>query len=220
MLAPALKGNLDPVWKKIEVDALRAIDAKMGKQGEVNAEISASPAQWFLVRTFPGDDLKALRWLARRRFGVFRPMQQRRIRRAGERLVQGWEPAFPGWLFVLCWDVEKMRSRISTCPGVMGLLCDPASNKAVPIDDDFIDRLRALAWLYDDRAPIHLGQVTVRARRNVRRIGKQQRRTLDKLKKTLKSSGRWDSSTWEAANELAPHERIALLQRTLNAPPL
>lgn len=227
MLAPTPKGNLGPVWKKIEADALQAIDAKMEKQGEVNAEISASPAQWFLVRTYPGDDARALRWLARRRFGAFRPMQQRRLKSAGERLVQGWEPAFPGWVFVLCWDIDKMRPRILSTPGVMGLLCDPATNRPVPIDDDFIERLRELAWIYDERAP-HPGNYTqrraarhvARMRPKTKKIDKRTKKTLQRLKNELKACGKWEPSTWENANTLAPHERIALLQQALNAPSL
>lgn len=223
MLAPNPKGNLGPVWKAVEAEAEKVINARAERQGSITADISASPAQWFLVRSFPGDDARALRWLARRRFGVFQPIQQRRLKKEGERLVQGWEAAFPGWLFVLCWEVDKMRGRITSCPGVMGLLCDPATNRPVPIEDEFMDRLRALAWVYNDRVP-HAHHYASGARHVVRmkpkrnRMPKRTRKALDKLKNELKAAGKWDVSTWATANELAPHERIALLQQALNAP--
>ncbi|MEI9804078.1 MAG: transcription termination/antitermination NusG family protein [Pseudolabrys sp.] len=216
-------GNLSAVWDAISGPAERAIKERVERQNPVDAEISEGPAQWFLIRTFPGDDARALRWLARRRFGAFRPMQQRRDKLTGKS-VQGWEAAFPGWIFVLCWDVNKMHARIMSTPGVMGLLCDPATNKPVPIDDEFIDRVRTLSWVYDDNAPPP-GYVSSRAARSVRRMKPQSKKLpsrtktkLHRLKKALKRQGRWESSTWETANTLAPHERIALLQRTLNAP--
>lgn len=224
MLAKTPAGNLTAGFEKIAKEAETVINGRAERQGSINAEISAAPAQWFLVRTYPGDDARALRWLARRHFGVFQPVQQRRIKKAGDKLVQGYEPAFPGWLFVLCWDIDKMRTRISSCPGVMGLLCDPATNRPVPIDDEFIDRLRSLAWVYNDRAP---HSAHVRSERHIRRmkpkkkkLDKRTKKTLQKLKNGLKTQGKWEPSTWEHANELAPHQRIALLQQALNAPSL
>jgi transcription antitermination factor NusG len=202
------------------------VNARVARQGATDAEVTEGSAFWYLIRAYPGDDAKALGWLARRRFGAFRPMQQRHDRLTGKPL-QGWEPAFPGWIFVLCWDVEKMRTRITSCPGVMELLCDPATNKPVPIDDGFIDRVRALSWVYDENAPDARHHSGMRAERNIKRIkprvakiDKRTRKTLQKLKNALRAQGKWESSTWETANELAPHERIALLQRTLNAPSL
>lgn len=186
--------------------------------------VEGAEAEWYLVRAFPGDDAKALRWLARRRFGVFRPMQQRRLKKAGEKLVQGLEPVFPGWLFVFCWDGRKMRPRIEAAPGVMKMLCYPDSGRPVPIGQGFIDRLRALSWIYDERAP-QAGHAAVMAGRHVRRrmprIGKTARKLMRKaqdLKKELKRHGKFDQSTWDQASALAPAERIRLLQRALQGP--
>jgi transcription antitermination factor NusG len=202
------------------------VNERVERQGQTDAEVTEGEANWYLIRAYPGDDAKALRWLARRRFGAFRPMQQRHDKLTGKAL-QGWEPAFPGWIFVLCWDIGTMRTRITSCPGVMDLLCDPATNKPVPIEDGFVERVRALSWVYDENAPDVRHYSGMRADRNVKRIrprvpkiDKRTRKTLQKLKNALRAQGRWDSSTWESANELAPHQRIALLQRTLNAPSL
>lgn len=226
------KNPLAEAWTILDI--AKAAELKIGEMNSgasTDCEIAVDmPAQWFLVRSFPGDDARALRWLARRRFGAFRAMQQRRLH---GKLVQGWEPVFPGWIFVLCWDIDKMRHRITSTPGVMSILCDPATNRPVPIKEDFIDRLRALSWVYNDQAP-HPGHYTVRATRNVARMTNSKRKIdkralvaarkakkeIKKLKKALKDQGKWEPSTWASANDLAPAERIALLQRTLNAPSL
>ena len=227
MLAKTDKGNMLAIYRKVCQQAEQFINTIVENQSPIEAEITESPAQWYLVRAFPGDDVRAMRWLARRRFGVFQPMQQRHANRNDHRLVQGYEPVFPGWLFVFCWDIGKMRQRIRSTPGVMQILCDPATDKPVPIDEDFIDRLRSLSWVYDENAP-HPRHYAVKAARNVKRIkpprckkiDKRTRITLKKLKNALKAQGKWESSTWNEANTLAPHERIALMQRTLNAPSL
>ena len=205
-------------------DAELKIEEIVSKMNPNQAEITeGAHADWYLVRTYPGDDMRALRWLARRRFGVFRPMQQRRLKRNGERLVQGLEPVFPGWLFVFCWDARKMRTRIESAPGVMKVLCYPDTDQPVAINQQFVDRLRALSWIYDERAP-RPGHATVSAGRHAQRrprMGKNARKQLDtihNLKKALKRLGKFDKSTWEQAAALAPAERISLLQRALVGP--
>ena len=243
MLAPPT-GNMLDVYRrtarlrhirKIKKQALKTLDAVLQKAKPLEAEIAPEPADWYLVHTFPGDDVRAMRWLARRRFGVFRVMQQRRDRRNDIKL-QGMEPAFPGWLFVFVWDIKKMKDRLRACPGVMSIFCDPVSQEPVPInqpDEDgvlFIEKLRALSWAYNENAP-HAQRHSARAsmstarsnkKPRVQRPTKKQRKQLERLKKDFKARGlEWDQSTWEYANSLAPHERIALLHRTLlNAPPL
>lgn len=178
-------------------------------------------AQWYLVRTAPGDDARALRWLARRRFGVFSPKQQRRTRKDGGAVVQGFEPVFPGWLFVFCWDVGRMKARIEACPGVAGLLCFPGTGRPVPIGEGFIDELRALSWVYDDAAPGR-GHHGARAVRNERRIaqslGKRERKELQRLTLAMKRVGMWDGDEWERIKALEPGKRIALLKRALLSP--
>jgi hypothetical protein len=225
MLAKSPKGNLGIVWAAVIAEAEHVLNRRVERQRATDAEVSAGPAKWYLVRTLPGDDKRALRWLARRRFGVFQAVQQRCGGPDGDQPVQGYVPVFPGWLFVFCWDVEKMRARIESSPGVMKLLCDPATNKPVPIDEGFIDRLRALSWVYNENAPHARHYSAVRAERQVtrlkpvrNRINKRTRKALDNLKSALRATGRWEQPLWEEANRLAPHERIALLQRTLNAP--
>jgi hypothetical protein len=155
MLAPT-NGNMSEVyaefWRMQEIadDAERRINIDIAVSCGVFAEITeGSTANWYLVRTYPGDDMRALRWLARRRFGAFRPMQQRWQRNA---LVHGWQAQFPGWLFVYTWDIAKMQHRIRSCPGVMDILCFPATGQPVPICDEFVRDLQAKSWEYNDYA--------------------------------------------------------------------
>lgn len=205
-----------------------SLDALYRMRSDSVCEIAeGAKADWYLVRTFPGDDLKAMRWLARRRFGVFRPTQQRRASRNDHRLVQGREAMFPGWLFVFCWDIGTMRDRILACPGVMQILCYPDTVRPVPIDErGFIDRLRAIADDYSENAP-HARAYTI-ARRNTVRIAKGRRPRLDKhrrkqlhtLKERAKIELHWDEETWKSINELDANARISVLLQALNAPSL
>lgn len=222
MLAPT--GNMAEVYKRIARNqrrtirrrAVKEINRVMASAPRMDAEIMAKTASWFLVQTFPGDDLRAMRWLARRRFGVFRPMQQRKVKHVEGQSIGGMEAVFPGWLFVYVFGLnDDQRARISICPGVMGLFTFPGTQRPVPIPDQFVQRLRALSWMVTEG----LGRVAHEGERNQRppKIGKQERQIIADLKKSLKDAGKFDQSTWSAAATLAPPKRIALLLATLNA---
>lgn len=193
--------------------------AKIIRQRMIECEITANAtANWYLVQTMPNEEGMALRWLARRGFGAFRPMQQRSEKRNPHIKIQGWEPVFPGWVFVFIWDIRRMKARIERCPGVFKVFSDPATKEPVVISDKFINNLRALGWNYEDNArPARVFSNYTKPPRKTRmqRPQKRHRKALQKLKKSLKRSGNWDSSTWEAMNDLAPHERITLLQRAV-----
>lgn len=227
MLAPTPKGNLGPVWDSLAADAERRMNGRVALAAPTHAELTPDEGDWFLVRVMPGEDLRALRHLARRRFGVFRPMHQRRDV-VTDALLSGWEPVFPGWLMVFTWDIQKMQSRIRSCPGVTGILCHRVSQQPVSINVKekdgvyFVDRLRELSFTYKDVGPRSTDEVRGERqakKSTVRRLTKPQRKALQKLKDAVKRQGLWDQSTWEEANRLEPHERIALLQRALNAQP-
>lgn len=227
MLAP--NGNMIEVYLQTERNRLRQIKRKAVKTiteavqrtPVLDAEIDEDDdANWYLVNTFPGDDLKAMRYLARRRFGVFRPMQQRKAARTEGQRIGVMEPIFPGWLFVYCWGIRKMRWRIVNAPGVMGVFSDPVSLRPIIIPDDFVMRLRAEGCVYEERLT-HTAQECERhqQKRQTRRPTLKERKRLDQLKKAIKASGiEWDVSTWDQMKELEPHERIVLLTRTLMPP--
>lgn len=223
MLAPP-KGNIGFVREELRKAMIQHYEAEMTdharRANPADAEIDdTSEGNWYLVHTFPGDDAKAMRWLARRRFGVFRPMQQRKSPHREGQSIGVMEAVFPGWLFVYVWDVRKHHSRITSLPGVHDILTDPVTQNPVPIPDRFVQKLRALAWLVEDRLT-HVGQESDRhqQKRQVRRPSTKERKQLDKLKKQFKAAGlEWDQSTWEHVNALEPRLRIALMHRTITS---
>lgn len=157
MLAPT-NGNMTEVYAEfwrmqaIAGEAEAAINYVVEHTPLSFAEASDDDPHWYLVETFPAGEAAALRSLARRRFGAFQPMTQRRDRYRGH-LVQGWQPVFSGWLFVRTWDIHKMRGRILSAPGVMSILRDPVSLAARPIPDWFVDLLIAEGDEYHENAP-------------------------------------------------------------------
>lgn len=182
MLAPT-NGNMTEVyaefWRMHEIagDVEAAINLLVSRSLGAEAEISGDePAYWYLVETFAGDDVKAMRWLARRKFGVFRPMQQRQDKRNGTKL-QGWQPAFPGWLFVYTWDIDRMLRRILSLPGVLRVLSDPVSQSPVPIPSWFVEDLRNESFRYKDNAPhAQYGRLYHEVERHVQRQKKRRNR--------------------------------------------
>lgn len=165
MLAKAPTGNMADLyqefWRLIDVADNAERYANAVPSNPLNAEIvQGSLSDWYVVRTYPGDDMRALRYLTRRRFGVFRPMKQK-IRmeaspvtgRVIEKRYETMEPVYPGMLLVFCWDIDKMRSRIMACPGVMKILCN-GEGRPVNVDVPdvegrlFIEKLRELSFQF------------------------------------------------------------------------
>jgi hypothetical protein len=187
-------GNMAAVyaefWRTLAIagDVEAAINAVVSCSSDTEAEISGEePARWYLVHTYAGDDVKAMRWLARRKFGVFRPMKQRKDKRNGIKL-QGFEAAFPGWLFVLTWDIKKMLRRILAQPGVMDVFSDPVSLKPHVIPDGFIATLRQQSLDYNDNAPhAQYGRLYHEAERQVQRRNKKRSKRKSKRIKAKKS---------------------------------
>jgi transcription antitermination factor NusG len=198
--------------------ALEMLTRNAERQGPLDCEITeGSRANWYLVQTFPNETARAMRWLAKRMFGAFRPMQQQVDRQTGKKLA-GWEDVFSGWIFVFAWDIGRMKGRIRRVPGICRIFCDPASKEPVPISDQFVQELRSLQFKHDgtttNRRHIQAA-IRTTTKRKPNRPGKKQRKTLAKLKKALKRKGNWDSSTYEQFKELETHKRIALLQHAL-----
>lgn len=208
-------GNMGQVYRECAKLAEATIQEMDRRTGPMDAEISeGSTSNWYLVNTYPGDDVRAMRWLARRRFGVFRPMQQRVYKPRGV-AVQGWESVFPGWLFVLVWDMTKMKARIQATPGVMSLLCDPVSGNPVPIADDFVERLRTLGWVYREHAP-RLAAFGSHVNVTAARHRKRRPRSSNRIRKAHKGdAARLLKDQWVNASRLDSAERIALLKTSI-----
>lgn len=230
-------------------EAWKLFDIARAAEIEIGIVVASSPsitydltdgqvAEWYLVQAFPGNDVRALRWLARRGFGVFQPTMQR-ARRSTGMLVQGREPMFPGWLFVFCRDIRKHAERIKACPGVAGILSDPATLRPIPIDQPelardgngctyprigFVDKLRAWSENYNPNVPharAGLSHAEVRSNRNlkrrVRRLTPKERRNLEKMTLRAKEREIWDQDQWEQVMKLDPGARIAMLMAVLKS---
>lgn len=121
---------------------------------------------WYFIRCAPGRDLTAMNWLARRRFGVFLPMQ-------------GLKRVLPGWLCAYVWNIEAMQERILACPGVLGILkCH--KHAPVALKPAFIISLAREAWT---------GKPLPHARpssEKKKRKSKKDRRSLRKAKRDAK----------------------------------
>ena len=165
-----------------------------------------SPASWYLVRVVPGRDMQALRWLAARGFGAFRPMM-----RSPKSEIMA--PVFPGWLFVFVWNIGRMQHAVALCPEISGFLLNADHQRPAIISDDFVSRMRTLAWVETETNAHRLRYE--RQKKKPAKLQKRQRQALRKLKETVKKTAHWDESMWEQANSLAPHERIALLQQAV-----
>jgi hypothetical protein len=127
-----------------EADMNRLVRSMPGMLAEIADD---DGPHWYLVRTKPGEDMRALRWLARRRFGVFRPVAWRTVMGwGGDIISETAHPIFSGWLFVRVYDIAKMAARIQACPGVISILSDAATLAPVPINDRFVDELEAMRW--------------------------------------------------------------------------
>jgi hypothetical protein len=217
------KTPYNEAWTMLEIAeraeatmALLLDRARLFGAGNLHAEITeGATATWLLVETFPNEEVRAIRNLARRRFGVFRPMQQRCDKNNPAKLLEGWQPVFPGWVLVFCFDVDRQWKRVAACPGVRRII--------MMVDDGYVRDLGALNWVYDDRVASP-GYTSARSDRTLKKAKKattvlrKQYRQLKSIKKALKRRGKFESSTWAQASALAPHERIALFLRTLKAP--
>lgn len=131
-----------------------------------------SVANWYLVRCAPGRDLTAMRWLSRRRFGVFLPL-------AGIRRV------LPGWLAVYAFDIDEMQARIMEVPGVVGILRGH-DLRPFEIKDGFIKSLRELVWIGDQLPP---ARPKAKKSKKPRVVGRD-RNKLSKLKRAMKQADR------------------------------
>jgi hypothetical protein len=129
---------------------------------QVGAE---AKGQWYLIRCEPGRDITAQKWLASRKFGTFLPMN-------------GLKRVLPGWLCAYVFDMEAMRDRILSFPGVVGIL---RCHKKLPhvIDAAFIQHLAREAWM---------GKALPPARKTapVKRLHKRDRKALRKAKQAMK----------------------------------
>jgi transcriptional antiterminator RfaH len=95
--------------------------------------------RWFVVRTHPNGEFKALGHIVRQGFDAYLPRYLKRRRHARKTdTVQS--PLFPGYIFVGM-DPEQARWRaLNSTVGVSELICH--SGRPAPVPDEIIDDIR------------------------------------------------------------------------------
>lgn len=102
--------------------------------------IIAPMRRWYVVRTHPRAELKALTHLVRQGYDTYLPRYLKK-RRHARRVETVAAPLFPRYLFVAI-DMATQRWRtISSTFGVAQLVCN--GDEPVPVVNDVVDALRA-----------------------------------------------------------------------------
>tara|TARA_B100002052_G_C15721487_1_gene524363 strand:+ start:385 stop:897 length:513 start_codon:yes stop_codon:yes gene_type:complete len=95
--------------------------------------------RWFVVRTHPNGEFKALAHILRQGFDGYLPRYVKR-RRHARKTENVQKPLFPGYLFVGM-DPERARWRaLNSTVGVSELIC--YSGQPAPVPDEVIDDIR------------------------------------------------------------------------------
>lgn len=99
----------------------------------------SSMNRWFVVRTHPNGEFKALNNILRQGFDAYLPRYMKR-RRHARKTDNVQKPLFPGYLFVGM-DLETARWRaLNSTFGVSELICH--SGRPAPVPDEIIDDIR------------------------------------------------------------------------------
>lgn len=90
-----------------------------------------SPRRWFVAKTHPNAEPKALFHLQRQGFATYLPRYLRRISHA-RRISWQPRPLFPTYIFVAMSGVEQRWRAINSTVGIVSLICDERGPVAVP----------------------------------------------------------------------------------------
>lgn len=212
MLASGFFGTLGGFPPTYRGDSLMIDDALGGYEAAMavavknarplaGAEVDDGDAHWYAVLCEAGGDALTARHLVRRGFGIFQPYARngRHLPQCDgtHRRIDTRELAFPGYIFVRAWNIDKMIKRLLACPGVAGVLSFAGTERPAPISDEFISLLLyELDWLEHGT-----GHVAVAGRRNRKRrprpshkiSNRNTRRASELLNKWAGEVGRLDS---------------------------
>lgn len=110
--------------------------------------------RWYIAKTRPNAETKALHHLVRQGFNVYLPQFLRRISHARR---TSWQPRplFPGYLFVSMSETQGRWRAINSTVGVSHLICDDRG--PVPVPTGVVDTIRGEE---DDRGLILTGRKT------------------------------------------------------------
>ena len=110
--------------------------------------------RWYVAKTRPNAETKALHHLVRQGFNVYLPQFLRRISHARR---TSWQPRplFPGYLFVSMSETQGRWRAINSTVGVSHLICDERG--PVPVKAGVVDAIRGQE---DDRGLVLTGRKT------------------------------------------------------------
>jgi hypothetical protein len=111
-----------------------------------NAELveGLAPA-WHVVECYSSREREVAKELAKRRFGIYLPLERETIVRRG-RKVDVQTLMFPGYVFVFTWLTDTNFTRIASTPGVHQFLMkeDGGRRVTVVLYDEQVDLIRAI----------------------------------------------------------------------------
>jgi transcription antitermination factor NusG len=103
--------------------------------------------QWHVAITVPGQDRVAKEHLIGRRFAIYIP--ETAIDARGNPLPAK-EPLWPGYIFLLVWDVVRHFDFIAKCPGVIDLLRTSSGN----IAQIGLDKIKEIQAFENEKQPL------------------------------------------------------------------
>jgi transcriptional antiterminator RfaH len=110
------------------------------------------PVRWYVAKTHPNGEQKALFHLRRQGFDVYLPRYLRRISHA-RRISWQPRPLFPTYLFVALTGSDQRWRAINSTVGVAHLICDERG--PVPVPTGIVEGIRADE---DDRGLVLTGR--------------------------------------------------------------
>lgn len=112
----------------------------------------AAPVRWYVAKTHPNGEQKALFHLRRQGFDVYLPRYLRRVSHA-RRVSWQPRPLFPTYLFVAMTGPDQRWRAINSTVGVAHLICDERG--PVPVPRGIVDSLQNEE---DDRGLVRTGR--------------------------------------------------------------
>jgi transcription elongation factor/antiterminator RfaH len=110
----------------------------------VQSAAACASRRWYVAQTQPRREELALVHLRRQGFACLCPMR-RKPRKIGKRVISGFSPLFPGYVFVSL-DLEREQWRsINGTIGVLRLVSFGSGGRPALLPEGFVERLASLS---------------------------------------------------------------------------
>lgn len=195
--------NLRQMWLDYAHTAAAGANARQELHGTINAEIvpGVTP-QWHVLITAPNEEKRAAAHLAQRRFGVYQPRYERKIRdRAGNLNHLRQAALLPNYLLVFTWDIDRHWRRIRACPGVINALRGGNGHPAI-VPQSMILRLLNAEFSSDCMPSLYANQ-------------KRRSRRGAALERELKVVPLSTTSSWRGLDSVDSSERLSAFRKAM-----